>query len=69
MEAKVVTEAIPHEFFDKHEERIRKKFEEEKERVISAFKTIKNKLEDKEREFISMMKDHMEKELASLNTK
>ena len=34
LETKAIAQSVPHEFFDKHEERIKNKFEEEKERVI-----------------------------------
>lgn len=69
LKAKIDSEAIPHAFYDVHEERIRTKFEEEREKVQTAFKSMIDKLHDKEGEFVDMMKEQMEKELASLKGK
>ena len=48
---------IPQTFYDQHEMRVKTKFEEEKERVIQSFKSIIDRLHDKEKEFIDQMRD------------
>lgn len=63
------TEGISIEFFERQEEKIRLKFKEEQDRVSQAYKQLIDQLKGHEKNFIEMMNEQMEKELALMKMK